>query len=125
MEDSKPATADRSWNGRTDAILGAMAREGAPQEAGGSTSERLLSTAAGLFWERGYAATGIRDIAAALGIQAASLYHHIAKKEDLLYALCVDSLERITAAVEAALEGETDPTERLRALTGAHMAAML
>jgi AcrR family transcriptional regulator len=102
-----------------------MARDGVPQTAGGSTSERLITTAAGLFWERGYAATGIRDIASALGIQTASLYHHIAKKEDLLYALCVDSLERITSAAEAAITGQDGAFLRLRALIGAHVGAML
>jgi AcrR family transcriptional regulator len=53
-------------------------------EPGAPTVDRLLDTAAGLFWEKGYAATTTREIAAALNIQQASLYYHMSSKEDLL-----------------------------------------
>ena len=50
----------------------------APVPALRSTPERVLDTAAALFWEKGYAATTTREIAAAVGIQQASLYYHVA-----------------------------------------------
>lgn len=96
-----------------------------PVEPRGSTSERLLDTAAKLFWTKGYASTTTREIAALLGVQKASLYHHVSRKEDLLYAICVASLERIREAVETAIEGESDPLERIKTLIRAHVAAML
>lgn len=39
--------------------------------------ERVLAVAERLFSERGYAAVTLRDIAEALGIRQASLYHHV------------------------------------------------
>jgi AcrR family transcriptional regulator len=90
-----------------------------------STSERLLDTAARLFWTKGYAATTTREIAALLGVQKASLYHHVSRKEDLLYEICVASLGHIQGTVEAAVFGVADPLDRIRVLIRAHVAAML
>ncbi|QYJ16596.1 HTH-type transcriptional repressor KstR2 [Rubrobacter xylanophilus DSM 9941] len=90
-----------------------------------STSARLHAAAAGLFWNKGYAATTTRELAAVLGLQKASLYHHMESKEELLYDICVESLGNIRSAVEAAVEGVEDPLERVRALIRAHVVSML
>ncbi len=51
------------------------------------TRERLVRTAARLFQERGYAATGLSEILAASGTPKGSLYHHFpGGKEDLAIA---------------------------------------
>jgi TetR/AcrR family transcriptional regulator, cholesterol catabolism regulator len=89
------------------------------------TLERLFDAAAALFWEKGYAATSTREIASAIGIQQASLYYHIASKEELLYQLCVASLEQLRADVEAALCPVTDPLGRIRTLIRAHLSTLL
>jgi AcrR family transcriptional regulator len=89
------------------------------------TLERLFDTAAGLFWEKGYAATTTREIASALGIQQASLYYHIASKEDLLYQLCVASLEQLRTDVQNAMGEMHDPLGRIRALIRAHLTTIL
>lgn len=91
----------------------------------GSTAFRLLSTAAALFRERGYAATSTRQLAAALGLQHASLYHHIGKKEDLLYTVCIHALNRIHEAVEEARAAHSTHLERLRAMIRAHVSTAL
>jgi AcrR family transcriptional regulator len=54
-----------------------------------STDRRreILAVAANLFRERGLAATGMRDIAAALGMAVGNLYYYFASKEELL-AFC-------------------------------------
>ncbi|HEY1241219.1 MAG TPA: TetR family transcriptional regulator [Bryobacteraceae bacterium] len=90
-----------------------------------STPERVLDTAAALFWEKGFAATTTREIAAAVGIQQASLYYHVASKESLLYQLCVSSMEQLLADVHGAVDRHTVPLERLRALIHAHLATLL
>jgi TetR/AcrR family transcriptional regulator, cholesterol catabolism regulator len=95
---------------------------GAPGE---STSERLLHAAAKLFREKGYSSTSTRELAGVLGIQKASLYHHIEKKEDLLYRLCLDALNRMHREVERATSGCYDPIDRLQALICAHLACAL
>src|ERR1700736_4491663 len=49
-------------------------------DASSATSDRLLSAAASLFRQKGYSASTTREIAALLGINKASLYHHIKGK---------------------------------------------
>jgi len=88
-------------------------------------AQRLLATAARLFRTKGYAATGVREIAASVGIESASLYHHVGKKEDLLYELCVDTLTIARRALREAVSGETDPIERARALVRVHVLTSL
>lgn len=89
------------------------------------TSERMLRSAAALFSEQGYSATSLREIAALLRIQKASLYYHIAGKEDLLYEICSTSLRQIRRDVEAAIQQVDDPLERTRVLVRAHIESML
>ncbi len=50
----------------------------------GVTQGRILAEAARLFKHRGYAATPLRDIAAAAGIKAGSIYYHFESKEAIL-----------------------------------------
>lgn len=95
------------------------------REAGEALSERLYSAAAQLFWSKGYASTTIRELADLLGVRPGSIYYHVEKKEDLLYALCVESLNNIYSAVKGTVEDVEDPVERVRALIGAHVTAML
>jgi AcrR family transcriptional regulator len=53
----------------------------------GSTRERILDIALGLFVEQGYDKTSLRDIAARLGTTKAALYYHFERKEDILLEL--------------------------------------
>jgi AcrR family transcriptional regulator len=90
-----------------------------------STTERLFDTAASLFWRVGYAATTTREIASALGIQQASLYHHMASKEDLLYRICISSLEPFLTDVPATVGEPECPLDRVRLLVRAHLTTLL
>ncbi|WP_433623617.1 TetR/AcrR family transcriptional regulator [Nocardia sp. CA-120079] len=47
-------------------------------------SERMLAEAARLFSTHGYAAVGIEDIGAAVGVSGPALYYHFSSKADLL-----------------------------------------
>ena len=85
----------------------------------------MLRSAAALFSKKGYSATSLREIAALLRIQKASLYYHIAGKEDLLFEICSASLRQIRRDVEAAIQQVEDPLERTRALVKAHIESML
>src|ERR1700684_4350040 len=90
-----------------------------------STQERILDKAAELFWKKGYAATTTREIAASLGIRQASLYHHVASKENLLCQLCVTSLEGLLQEVKSAVNESNSPGERIRLLVHAHLNTLL
>jgi TetR/AcrR family transcriptional regulator, cholesterol catabolism regulator len=80
----------------------------------------LTREAARLFAERGYHGTSIGDLADALGVQKASLYHHIASKQDLLYETMRDG----AAAFHAMLDGlpaRVRATERIRLAIRGHL----
>ena len=91
-------------------------------ETGGRRRE-IDEVASELFHANGYAATSVRDIAKALDIQGASLYAHVASKEDLLWAI----IERAATDFESAADRATaetstgDAEERLAALVEAHV----
>jgi AcrR family transcriptional regulator len=79
-----------------------------PAEHPADTREEILAAAAALFTAQGYAATGTREIAAAVGLRQASLFHYFAHKDDLLAEL----LDRtVTPALAAAVWLDTATAE--------------
>lgn len=86
-----------------------------------STDERVLTAAARLFREQGFAATTVREIAAAAGMLPGSLHYRYASKDDLLVALMERGVQRAIAAVTAATADVRDPLERLRLGLRAHL----
>jgi AcrR family transcriptional regulator len=85
--------------------------------------EEILSIAAQLFRAKGYSATAMSEVAAEVGIQKASLYHHDRTKESLLYELSVQSMRHMIET--AAAITETTPLPRLRAMIDGHVHALL
>ena len=76
-----------------------------------------------LFRVNGYSATSVRDIARALDMQGASLYAHVASKEDLLWAIVDRAASAFELAAERAVTDtpSADAVERLAALVEAHI----
>jgi AcrR family transcriptional regulator len=54
-----------------------------PASGAPPTAERILSAALRLFAEQGFAATSVRQIAAAVGVTDAALYSHFASKQTI------------------------------------------
>src|SRR4051794_32828193 len=88
-----------------------------------SRKEELTRIAARLFAERGYAGTSLADLAAALGVQRPSLYHHIQSKEDLLWEVAWEGAEAFHAALDA-VPAEAAASERIRLALRAHLAVV-
>src|SRR5690349_7961833 len=82
--------------------------------------EELTRIAARLFAERGYQGTSLADLAEELGVQKPSLYHHIASKEDLLWAVAWEGASAFHAALDA-IPVRAPATERIRLALGAHL----
>ena len=81
--------------------------------------ERVLTAAERLFHERGYAAVSMQDLADALGMRKASLYHYAPEgKEQLFVAVMERQLSAHGAEVRQALAAaRPDIAARLRAVT--------
>lgn len=74
---------------------------------------RLLDCTAQLFRQKGYERTTVRDIAAEVGIQSGSIFHHFATKEDILKAVMSEALVYFTQRLQEAIEAVTSPEEKL------------
>nr|WP_282450713.1 TetR/AcrR family transcriptional regulator [Marinobacter xestospongiae] len=90
-----------------------------------SARGRLLKEAAKLFRDKGYERTTVRDLAAAVGIQSGSLFHHFRSKEDILKAVMVETIQLNTALMRAAVEAADSHEDKLRALIRAELESVL
>ncbi len=80
------------------------------------TRTRLLDAAERLFQEHGYGAVSMADVAAAVGIRKASLYHHVpGGKEELFIEVSVRGFARHHEGLTAALAREEGLEPQLRA----------
>ena len=82
--------------------------------------DELTRAAARLFADRGYHGTSLADLAEALGIQKASLYHHIDSKEDLLWEVARTGAEAFHRALDGVPEG-LPATEKIRLALRSHL----
>jgi len=92
----------------------------APEATPARTAD-VFRAAAELMVEKGYGGTSIGDIAQAVGMTKAGLYHHISGKQDMLYQIlnhAMDELERVVSTPVRLIE---DPEERLRHLIRLHI----
>lgn len=90
-------------------------------QVGGTTRERIVSTALRLFAEKGFAAVGIREIASEVGLSSATLYHYMGSKDDLLQEIMTDRLSRLLTVTRLALTGLTRPEDKLVTVVRVHV----
>ncbi len=90
--------------------------EDAPAPTGRTTREGILDAAMRGFADKGYAATSIREIAAAAGTNVASIGYHFGSKEGLRAACATLVAERMRMATAAAAAPASTPAEAEAAL---------
>lgn len=76
-----------------------------PELSSSVARERVLAVAETLFRERGYVTVSLADLAAALGMRKASLYHHAPGGKEALF---VEVMERIMRRYRAGLQQAID-----------------
>ncbi len=86
-----------------------------------SAEKRIFHAAVDLFAARGFAATGIRQIAEVVGVTTATLYYYARTKDDLLLAIMQSGLSELLDEARAAVGKAVDPGERVRNLVGVHV----
>jgi len=80
----------------------------------------ICRTAAQIFRDRGFDATSVSDIARALGMTKAGLYHYFESKEALLFEIVTYGLDRVRDEVLIPVRAVRDPEERLRQIIVRH-----
>ncbi|MBW2113117.1 MAG: TetR family transcriptional regulator [Deltaproteobacteria bacterium] len=88
----------------------------------GFQKAKMLSVARKLFWEKGYNATGMRDIAKAYGCKPANIYNFFVNKEEILFQVLREEMEKILDPIRHLEEDqETPPLEQLREIIYVHL----
>ena len=57
------------------------------------TRDDILDASAQIFSQKGFHATSMQDIAQAVNLQKASLYHHVSSKQEILLLLRCQELQ--------------------------------
>jgi len=90
------------------------------------TKKEILNAAAEIFRIKGYHATSMSDIAEAVNLQKASLYHHVSSKQDILLELLDQALELLTSEIiDIAQDEKMPPNKKLRQMIYAYLNALI
>ena len=107
-------------------------RNGAGPAGNGRRERRALATrgailraAAGVFRDRGFAETGMREIAAAADLSTANLYYYFKSKADILYFCQDHSVGRMLETLRELEHRSLKPAERMRRVIVAHLMCTL
>lgn len=95
--------------------------EVAAYRARSDTRERLLEAAVRMFGDRGFEATTMRDLAAAVGIKAPAIYNHFSSKEEILGAAITWTLRDFNLYVFGRDDPNAPPLVRLKAIVKRHV----
>ena len=74
----------------------------------------IISAAAQIFRVKGYQAASMQDIADAVHLQKASLYHHVESKQEILLTILNQALDLLIADMQAVLASDLPSDEKLR-----------
>jgi AcrR family transcriptional regulator len=80
----------------------------------------IYRTAAQIILRKGYDATSVNDIANALGMTKAGLYHYISGKKELLFDIMNFGLDELDEEVAAPARAIADAESRLRFMISTH-----
>lgn len=88
-----------------------------------SAAQRLMTSAATLFAQKGYAATSVREIVAAAGVTKPVLYYYFSNKAELYLAIMEEALTRLEILLESCRRDSRSVLQRLQYLAD-HLIAM-
>lgn len=74
----------------------------------------ICRIAARVFYEKGYGGASMQDIAKAVGLTKAGLYHHVESKDRLLFEIVNYGMDILDENVLQKLKAIEDPREKLR-----------
>jgi AcrR family transcriptional regulator len=81
----------------------------------------ICRVAARVFYEKGYDGASMQDIAKAVGLTKAGLYHHVGSKDRLLYEIMNYGMDILDETVLQKVKDIADPREKLRQTIVGHI----
>ena len=112
--------------GRPRASAGGRPGKAAQAKSSLEHAPDVVRAAAHLFYERGYEATSVQDVAVAAGLLKGSLYYYIRTKEDLLYAVVEQAHGSMMSLVNEVKQLPEEPVlPRLEHFLRRHMELLL
>lgn len=94
-------------------------------EKNGSRKDVIVSKAATLFREKGYKAASMRDLAEAVGVEAASLYNHIKSKSELLHELVFNVANRFVLKIDEIESEDISSLKKMEKILRFHIVEMI
>ncbi|MDB2588802.1 TetR/AcrR family transcriptional regulator [Bacteroidia bacterium] len=86
-----------------------------------SRKEQIIQKALEIMKERGFSGLTMRDLAKSLGMEAASLYNHIASKDDLLERVCFGIATQLEEGIPEVNDVYFNAVERLESAVRSHV----
>jgi AcrR family transcriptional regulator len=94
-------------------------------EKNGSRKDVIVRKAATLFREKGYKAASMRDLAEAVGVEAASLYNHIKSKSELLHELVFNVANRFVLKIDEIESENISSLKKMEKILRFHIVEMI
>ena len=94
-------------------------------EKNGSRKDVIVRKAATLFREKGYKAASMRDLAEAVGVEAASLYNNIKSKSELLHELVFSVANKFVLKMDEIESENISSLEKMEKLLRFHITEMI
>lgn len=89
------------------------------------TRDDILDAAAKIFSQKGYHAASMQDIAEAVNLQKASLYHHVSSKQEMLVALLDRALDMLIERMQGVMVQPLPVQEKFRKAMQTYLLALL
>ena len=96
-----------------------------PIRSKGDRAGHIYRVAAEIMCRKGYEATSMNDIADAVGLTKAGIYHYIRGKEELLFAIMSYAMDMVDQDVIAPAQEIADAEGRLRTIVERHARRIL
>ena len=88
------------------------------------TREDILDAAAQVIRQKGFHGASMSDIAEAVNLQKASLYHHVSSKQEILLALLERALGMLTEHISGIASQNIPADEKIRQMIRAYLSAL-
>jgi len=102
-------------------VAGQASTNGAKSRRKPNREAQVIDAAIEVFYQRGYAASTIQDVADKVGVLKGSLYHYIDSKEDLLHRIFTESYEQSAVLLAESAALDAPPLDRLHSYFQAYV----